>query len=176
MRSVWWPVSVVVLITLSTIVLWMSTLAQTPAELAGSWSVSRELVTPGQEKAQEAEGKSATIRVDQTSPEWPLELTNDHHQTTRGKLRGRHLATTQADDLPDTPHWPEPGLAGTLSKDPATGQYVITWVPTKIGLRSIWRSQGPLAALPPGPAGKEPTRLQKSTSMRHRLRSFAPIL
>ncbi len=41
MRSVWWPVSVVVLITLSTIVIWMSTLAQTPAELAGSWSVSR---------------------------------------------------------------------------------------------------------------------------------------
>jgi hypothetical protein len=155
MQSFVWPVSVLVLIMLSTFVLWMSTLAQTPAELAGSWSVSLTSVAPGQKAmAEKAEGRSAMITVNQAYPSWPLQLTNERNQTTWGKLEGRHIATTQAKDLPDTPHWSEPGLTGTLSKDPATGQYVITWAPTKAELQSIWRKQGPLAALPPGTAGK----------------------
>src|SRR5262249_30450302 len=48
MHSFVWLVSVLVLLVLSTFVLWMSTLAQTPGELAGAWRVSRIAVTPGQ--------------------------------------------------------------------------------------------------------------------------------
>jgi len=155
MRSLGWAVSVLVLILLSTLVLWMSTLVQHPSELTGSWRVSSASVTPGQEStAQEGERKYATINVDQAYPEWPLELTNDRHQTTRGTLQGRRIVTTKAEELPDTPHWPAPGLTGTLSTEHATGQYVITWDQPTAGRRSIWRKQGPLAALPSSTAGK----------------------
>jgi len=154
MHRLVWLGSVLVLSMLSPWVLWRSTLAQTPAALAGSWRVSLASVTPGQQaRADKAAGKSATITVDHASPSWPLELTNDRHQTTQGKRTGRHMVTTQAADLPDTPHWPEPGLTGTVSRDPATGQYVITWAATTAGLRRIWRTQGPLAALPASTAG-----------------------
>ena len=168
MRSLLWLVSLLVLITLSTFVLWMSTLAQTPSELAGSWSVSIESVTPGQEgKAQEVEGKSATIKVDQTYPDWPLEITNDRNQTTRGKLKGSRIATTQAEDLPETRHWPEQGIEGTLSKEQAAGQYVITLDQHTAGMRSIWRKQGPLAALPPSTAGSSTQGCSKAHPSRH---------
>src|SRR5262245_44192548 len=143
MRSLGWLVSGLMVMTLSAFVLWMATLVQDPSELAGSWSVSSESGTPGQEgTAQEVEGKRTTITVDKTSPEWPLEITNDRHQTTRGTLKGRHIAITKAEDLPATRYWPELGLAGTVSKDHTTGQYVITWEQNTAGMRSIWRKQG----------------------------------
>ncbi len=155
MQSFVWSVLVLGLIMLSTFVLWMSTLAQTPGELAGSWRVSRTSVTPGQQaRADKVEEKSAIITVNHTSPSWPLQLTNDRNQTTWGKLTGRRIVTTQSGDLPGTLHWPEPGRGGMLSTDPATGQYVITWEPNKAGLHSIWTKQGPLAALPQGVAGQ----------------------
>ena len=158
MQSFVWLVSVLVLLVLlvlSTFVLWMSTLAQTPGELAGAWSVSRTAVTPGQRvRADTVEEQSAMITVHRASPSWPLQLTNDRNQTTWGKLTGRRIVTTHAGDLPGTPLWPEPGRAGLLSKDPATGQYVITWEPNKAGLHSIWTKQGPLAARPPGAASQ----------------------
>ena len=154
MYSAVWSVLVLGLIMLSTCVLWMSTLAQTPGELAGAWRVSRIAVPPGQHvRVDQGEGQSALITVHPASPSWPLQLTNDRHQTTWGKLTGRRIVTTQAGDLPDTPHWSTPGRAGLLSKDPATGQYVITWEPNTAGLQSIWTKQGPLAARPPGAAG-----------------------
>jgi len=155
MHSFVWSVLVLGLIMLSTFVLWMSTLAQTPGELAGSWRVSRTSVTPGQQaRADQVEEKSAMITVHHASPSWPLQLTNDRNQTTWGTLTGRRIVTTQAGDLPGTPHWPAPGRGGLLSKDPATGQYVITWEPNKAGLHSIWTQQGPLAARPQGVAGQ----------------------
>jgi hypothetical protein len=139
MQSFVWLVSVLVLLVLSTFVLWRSTLAQTPAELAGSWRVSRTSVTPGQQvRADKVEGQSAMITVHRASVSWPLQLTNDRNQTTWGTLTGRRIVTTQSGDLPGTPHWPEPGRGGLLSTDPATGQYVITWEPNKAGLHSIW--------------------------------------
>jgi hypothetical protein len=149
MHSFVWSVLVLGLITLSTFMLWMSTLAQTPGELAGAWRVSRTSVTPEQHvRADQVEGTSAMITVQHASLSWPLQLTNDRNQTTWGKLTGRRIVTTQAGDLPGTPHWPAPGRAGLLSKDPATGQYVITWEPNTAGLQSIWTKQGPLAARP----------------------------
>jgi hypothetical protein len=139
MQSFVWLVSVLVLLVLSTFVLWRSTLAQTPAELAGSWRVSRTSVIPGQQvRADKVEGQSAMITVHRASVSWPLQLTNDRNQTTWGTLTGRRIVTTQSGDLPGTPHWPEPGRGGLLSTDPATGQYVITWEPNKAGLHSIW--------------------------------------
>ena len=153
MHSFVWLVSVLVLLVLSTFVLWMSTLAQTPGELAGAWRVSRIAVTPGQHvRAALGEGQSAMITVHNVSPSWPLQLTNDRNQTTWGKLIGRRIVTTQVGDLPGTPHWPVPGRAGLLSKDPATGQYVITWEPNTAGRQSIWTKQEPLAARPQGAA------------------------
>src|SRR5215510_9459272 len=150
MHSVVWLVSVLVL---STFVLWMSTLAQTPGELAGAWRVSRIAVTPGQHvRADQVEGQSAMITVHHVSPSWPLQLTNDRNQTTWGKLTRRRIVTTQVGDLPGTPHWPVPGRAGLLSKDLATGQYVITWEPNTAGRQSIWTKQGLLAACPQGAA------------------------
>ena len=155
MQSFVWLVSVLVLLVLSTFVLWMSTLVQTPAELAGSWSVSRTAVTSGQQgRTDKVEGKSAMITVHSASPSWPLQLTNDRNQTTWGKLTGRRIVTTRAGDLPGTPHWSEPGRGGLLSKDPATGQYVITWEPNQAGRQSIWTKQGPLAARPQGAASQ----------------------
>jgi hypothetical protein len=154
MQSFVWLVSVLVLLVLSTVVLWRSTLAQTPGELAGAWRVSRIAVTPGQHVgADQVEGTSAMITVHHVPPSWPLQLTNDRNQSTWGKLTGRRIVTTQAGDLPGTPHWPVPGRAGLLSKDPVTGQYVITWEPNTAGLQSIWTKQGPLAARPQGAAG-----------------------
>jgi len=153
MHSVVWLVSVLVLLVLSTFVLWMSTLAQTPAELAGAWRVSRIAVTPGRHvRADQVEGQSAMITVHRASLSWPLQLTNDRNQTTWGKLTGRRIVTTQVGDLPGTPHWPVPGRAGLLSKDLATGQYVITWEPNTAGRQSIWTKQEPLAARPQGAA------------------------
>ena len=139
MQSFVWLVSVLVLLVLSTFVLWRSTLAQTPAELAGSWRVSRTAVTPGQQvRADKVEGQSAMITVHRASVSWPLQRTNDRNQTTWGTLTGRRIVTTQAGDLLGTPPWPESGRGGLLSTDPATGQYVITWEPNKAGLHSIW--------------------------------------
>ena len=153
MHSFVWFVSVLVLLVLSTFVLWMSTLAQTPGELAGAWRVSRIAVTPGQHvRAALGEGQSAMITVHRASLSWPLQLTNDRNQTTWGKLIGRRIVTTQVGDLPGTPHWPVPGRAGLLSKDLATGQYVITWEPNTAGRQSIWTKQEPLAARPQGAA------------------------
>jgi len=155
MQSFVWSVLVLGLIMLSTCVLWMSTLAQTPDELAGSWRVSRTAVTSGQHvRADKVEETSAMITVHHAAPSWPLQLTNARNQTTWGTLTGRRIVTTQAGDLPGTPHWPEPGRAGLLSTDPATGQYVITWEPNKAGLHSIWTQQGPLATRPQGVAGQ----------------------
>ena len=154
MQNFMWSVPVLGLILLSTFVLWMSTLAQTPGELTGAWRVSRTAVPPRQPaRADQVEGPSAMIIVHPASPSWPLQLTNDRNQTTWGKLMGRRIVTTQAGDLPGTPHWPAPGRAGLLSKDPVTGQYVITWEPNTAGLQSIWTKQGPLAARPQGAAG-----------------------
>ena len=153
MQNFVWSVLVLGLILLSTFVLWMSTLAQTPGELAGAWRVSRASVLPRQQaRADQVEGQSAMITVHHASPSWPLQLTNDRNQTMWGKLTGRRIVTTQAGDLPGTPHWPAPGRGGLLSKDPATGQYVITWEPNTTGLHSIWTKQGPLAARPQGAA------------------------
>ena len=154
MHSFVWPVSVLVLLVRSTVVLWRSTLAQTPAELAGSWRVSLTSVTPGQQaRADKVAGKGAMITVHHASPSWLLHLTNDRNQTTRGTLTGRRIVTAQAGALAGTPHWSEPGLTGMLRTEPATGQYVLTWEPNQAGLHSIWTQQGPLAARPQGAAG-----------------------
>jgi len=56
-----------------------------------------------------------------------LELTENFPAATpgtpdhTGQAYGVLHCALPAENLPGTPHWPEPRLAGTLSTDPATG-------------------------------------------------------